>query len=202
MSTTSSASPAVVRSHSSSRRQQSYTTSPAERPQRAQSTKVRPAAISRSNSQTHSQSRPPPASQQAALVNVARRDYETTNVARPPSSRRSSSRDESHAPPTTPGRTDSTRSTHRTSARPAHIRYSSDMSTAPVVVANGGSTLVQATAASAERGDKPIPSSSGSTKRRTTISAQTGEWGLGKTIGAGSMGKVKLAKNLDNGEQV
>lgn len=42
----------------------------------------------------------------------------------------------------------------------------------------------------------------GSAKRRTTINAPTGEWTLGKTIGAGSMGKVKLAKNLETGEQV
>lgn len=44
--------------------------------------------------------------------------------------------------------------------------------------------------------------SGGSTKRRTTVTAVTGEWTLGKTIGAGSMGKVKLAKNLETGEQV
>jgi hypothetical protein len=41
------------------------------------------------------------------------------------------------------------------------------------------------------------------TKRRTNINApNTGSWGLGKTIGAGSMGKVKLAKNAETGEQV
>jgi len=40
-------------------------------------------------------------------------------------------------------------------------------------------------------------------KRRTTITApSTGTWALGKTIGAGSMGKVKLAKNAETGEQV
>ena len=44
--------------------------------------------------------------------------------------------------------------------------------------------------------------SSSSNKRRTTITAQTGQWALGKTIGAGSMGKVKLAKNIETGEQV
>lgn len=39
-------------------------------------------------------------------------------------------------------------------------------------------------------------------KRRTTITApNTGTWALGKTIGAGSMGKVKLAKQQDTGEQ-
>lgn len=39
-------------------------------------------------------------------------------------------------------------------------------------------------------------------RRRTTIDAQTGHWELGKTVGAGSMGKVKLARNKDTGEQV
>jgi hypothetical protein len=39
-------------------------------------------------------------------------------------------------------------------------------------------------------------------KRRTMISTPTGQWALGKTIGAGSMGKVKIAKNIETGEQV
>ena len=39
-------------------------------------------------------------------------------------------------------------------------------------------------------------------KSRTTIPAQTGNWILGKTIGAGSMGKVKLARRAEGGEQV
>lgn len=39
-------------------------------------------------------------------------------------------------------------------------------------------------------------------RRRTTVSTPTGQWALGKTIGAGSMGKVKLAKNMETGEQV
>lgn len=38
-------------------------------------------------------------------------------------------------------------------------------------------------------------------KRRTTITTPSGQWALGKTIGAGSMGKVKLAKNMETGEQ-
>lgn len=40
------------------------------------------------------------------------------------------------------------------------------------------------------------------TRRRTMITASSGQWALGKTIGAGSMGKVKLAKNVESGEQV
>lgn len=39
-------------------------------------------------------------------------------------------------------------------------------------------------------------------KSRTTIPAQSGNWILGKTIGQGSMGKVKLARRAEGGEQV
>jgi len=199
MSAASSASPAVVRSHSSSRRQSSYTTSLADRPHRIQSTAghssstpsgpVRPVSLSYSHNRTPS---PPEHPLQAT---VARRDHEITNVARPPSSRRSSSRDRSArvAPP--PTRTESTRSTRRNSSR-GHSRYNPDMGT------NGGPTPVTPSGTLMAPSDAQAPSSSGSNKRRTTISAQTGQWALGKTIGAGSMGKVKLAKNLETGEQV
>ncbi|KAL8947410.1 MAG: hypothetical protein Q9222_006304 [Ikaeria aurantiellina] len=133
-------------------------------------------------------------SQQPQLANVARRDYETTNVARPSSSRRSSSRERSYAAPPPPKRTESTRDSRRQSGRPSHSRNSSHAA-AP----NGASTATP---------PRPPPSEStaqgngGAAKRRTTIPAQTGQWSLGKTIGAGSMGKVKLAKNLETGEQV
>lgn len=39
-------------------------------------------------------------------------------------------------------------------------------------------------------------------QRKTTIKGESGTWVLGKTIGAGSMGKVKLARKLDGSEQV
>lgn len=39
-------------------------------------------------------------------------------------------------------------------------------------------------------------------QRKTTIHGATGTWVLGKTVGAGSMGKVKLAKKQDGSEQV
>jgi len=39
-------------------------------------------------------------------------------------------------------------------------------------------------------------------RRRTEVKAQTGTWSLQKTIGQGSMGKVKLAKNQETGEVV
>lgn len=39
-------------------------------------------------------------------------------------------------------------------------------------------------------------------RSRTTIPTQSGKWLLVKTIGAGSMGKVKLARKEDGSEQV
>ena len=38
--------------------------------------------------------------------------------------------------------------------------------------------------------------------RKTSIHGSSGAWNLGKTIGAGSMGKVKLARKVDGSEQV
>ena len=75
------------------------------------------------------------------------------------------------------------------------------MSTA-TTVAYDGPPAVQTPIPARTQSDAAVPGSSGSVKRRTTIEAQTGQWSLGKTIGAGSMGKVKLAKNLETGEQV
>ena len=119
-----------------------------------------------------------------------------TNVAVPPSSRRSSSREgSSHtAPP--PKRTESTRDSKRASARSgSHAREASQgsavLDAAPPVQTPGG-LKHSAVAMQGNAG----------TKKRTTIDAQTGKWALGKTIGQGSMGKVKLAKNVETGEQV
>lgn len=75
------------------------------------------------------------------------------------------------------------------------------MSTTEATVANGASTN-QAAPGTRTYLDTNHQGNAGSAKRRTTIVAQSGEWTLGKTIGAGSMGKVKLAKNLETGEQV
>ncbi|KAL6717996.1 Serine/threonine-protein kinase [Lecanora helva] len=201
MSAASTASPSVVRS--SSRRQPSYNTPTSDRSQRAASTTAKapstPTRMLRSTSQSQTHARTPSASQQASLAGVARRDYETTNVARPPSSRRSESQDRNYAPQT-PKRTESTRESRRTSSRPGHSRNNSKMSTTNTAVADGPAARTPSTSRMAS--DAVISGSGGSAKRSTTISAQTGQWALGKTIGAGSMGKVKLAKNLETGEQV
>lgn len=197
MATASTTTPAIVRS--SSRRQPSYTAPSEDRPRRAPSNASKPpttpGGLPRSNSQTR-----PSSSQQTALAGVARRDHETTNVARPQSSsHRSSSRDGSYATPT-PKRTDSTRESRYTSSRPSHSRNNSRMSAADAGTAAAPS--LQTPAGTRFHPDTAPHGNSGATKRRTTVTAQTGEWTLGKTIGAGSMGKVKLAKNLETGEQV
>ena len=191
------ASPSVARSSSSSRRPQPFN-SP-EKPHRTQSashrnTTAAPASPQRAQSHSQSHSRTH-SSQQANLTNVARRDYEQTNVAHPPAaSRRSMSRDRSSAAP--PPRTDSMRgsSRQRTSSATRHQRYASD--------AQGSQVPVDGATAESGGGRMAPGSSSSQQKRRTAITAQTGQWTLGKTIGAGSMGKVKLARNTETGEQV
>jgi serine/threonine protein kinase KIN1/2 len=204
-SAASSASPAIARSSSHASRR--YVPPSADLPHRAQSTTTRPSSSSTghraTSSRSHSYDRPPP-SNQAALTNAARRDYENPNLARPSSSRRSSSREGQHQESSQSYRSESTRTSHRSGSRHGHShghsRHSNDMSGAATVVANGGSTPVPSSTVTAPS-ERSAPSS-GQPRRRTTITAQTGSWALGKTIGAGSMGKVKLAKNLETGEQV
>lgn len=157
-----------------------------QRPHRSQSTRV--------GSSGH---RPSGSGQSAGLSNVAQRDFEQGNLAQPSSStRRSMSRDQERDRTQYPSRTDSVRAgTHRTTGSRGtnSERYASIDGTSqpPPPPSNGvPSDPTQA---------RPQPSQG---RRRTTIDTQTGKWGLGKTIGAGSMGKVKLAKNLETGDQV
>jgi serine/threonine protein kinase KIN1/2 len=208
-SAASSASPSIARSSShTSRRHPTYAPPSADIPHRAQSTTTRPSSSTAghrsTSSRSHSYDRHPPSNQAAA--NVARRDYENPNVARPPSSRRSTSREGQYQEPSTQAyRSEPTRATHRSGSRHgqshSHSRHTTEMSGAATAVANGGSTPVQPSNATTAPSERPAPTS-GQPRRRTTITAQTGQWALGKTIGAGSMGKVKLAKNLETGEQV
>jgi len=119
------------------------------------------------------------------------RDYEReqTNVAQ--YSKRSSSRD---GPPpessSRPQRRSSQHSPHHASPPAADM---------PATVANNAGPVPGGHAAAAD------PRATGAHKpsrSRTTIPTQSGKWILGKTIGAGSMGKVKLARKEDTGEQV
>nr|OQO22273.1 hypothetical protein B0A51_09330 [Rachicladosporium sp. CCFEE 5018] len=122
------------------------------------------------------------------MATVARNDYEQTNLARPPSgSRRSESHDRSTSTQQ-PARTESSR-TSSGHAR-TQSRYDPNAPQTAPPASNGASV--------------PDNRSSNPTnlRRRTTVDTQTGHWDLGKTIGAGSMGKVKLARNKETGEQV
>ena len=192
------ASPSVARSSSTSRRPQPFNSTP-EKPHRTQSASHRNTGIpsaSPQRTQSHSQTHGRTPSQQANLNNVARRDYEQANVAHPPStSRRSMSRDRNNAAPHPP-RTDSMRasSRQRTSSTTRHQRYGSET--------QGSSAPVDGVAPESTTARAPPGSSGSQQRRRTAITAQTGQWTLGKTIGAGSMGKVKLARNQETGEQV
>ncbi|RDW71910.1 non-specific serine protein kinase [Coleophoma crateriformis] len=178
MATTSLASSALERTPSSRRAQPSAATAPA----RSHSSRTKhsvPPSPSRSSSghrRTSSRHRTEDTPSQA--------NYETSNVAH--SSRRSSSRDR---PSTTRSESSRSASVHRSHHR---NRYSSDMSTA---VANGGGPAPVVAPAESRHAGR-------SGRSRTTIPAPTGNWILGKTIGAGSMGKVKLARRAEGGEQV
>ena len=177
MATTTSTSPIVERT-SSSRRNQSQSI-----PSRAQSTRTKSTAVPSSPQRTTSTSHHRTSSRHGPVDDSLLQNYESANVSQPT---RSSSKD-----PPQHSRSESQR--HSDHHRHHRSRPSSDMSTA---VANGGGPAPVVV---------PIESRhSGRTsgKSRTTIPAQTGNWVLGKTIGAGSMGKVKLARRVEGGEQV
>ncbi|PVH83196.1 serine/threonine protein kinase-like protein Kin1 [Cadophora sp. DSE1049] len=174
--TASSGSPTVERSNL--RRHQSSSGTSRSHSTRTKST-VPPPSPSRTHSTHHHRS----SSRHGAVEDVLpQANYETSNVAH--TSRRSSSKDRPLPP-----RTESSKGVgHRRSSH----RYSSDMTSA---AANGGGPAPVVTPQESRQ--------SGRTgKSRTTIPAATGNWVLGKTIGAGSMGKVKLARRVEGGEQV
>ncbi|KAI0968164.1 hypothetical protein F4678DRAFT_204572 [Xylaria arbuscula] len=120
-------------------------------------------------------------------------DYETTNVAH--QSTRSSSKD--RPPPVSRG-AESKGVHRRASTRSNHSSHNSDMAATSAANNNGPAAVppvMQAAADARATGAKQRTS-------RTSIPTQSGKWTLGKTIGAGSMGKVKLARREDGAEQV
>lgn len=192
-----STSPTVVRSQSTSSRPPRA--APSDLPHRTRSAAVRSSTSSQPppqghyyHSKTPSYDRRPP-SNYAALESVARRDFEASNVARMPS-RREPSSERSQDRSSTASRTESTRKHSRNPSSSAHQRESVDMMATPM--REGAADFSQhATGAHG-------PTAASQPRRRTSITTPTGQWALGKTIGAGSMGKVKLAKNMETGEQV
>ncbi|RMY62603.1 hypothetical protein D0865_00322 [Hortaea werneckii] len=174
----------------------SASSSERDRPQRTQSTTTRPAGVAASPRRSASSSQAPTAhthprdtrQPSGGLQGVARNDYEQANVAPPASSSRRS--ESSHDRPmngVNPTRTESMRQPN------THARTASRYNDQPTP-ANGSHGTHQ--------GESGRATGSTNLRRRTTIDAQTGHWDLGKTIGAGSMGKVKLARNKETGEQV
>lgn len=124
---------------------------------------------------------------QGNLNHVARRDSEQLNLARPSAAHRIDSREQ----PSRDGgmsRADSTRNGQP--ARYTHSRHQSEANSS----INGTSHEASSRQAGSETLHAP--------RRRTTVEAKSGVWELGKTIGAGSMGKVKLARHRDTHEQV
>ncbi|GMF72761.1 unnamed protein product [Aspergillus oryzae] len=204
MSTTapSSASPSVVRSHSTTSRPPSYRpVVSSDNPHRTRSVAVRPATAHQSSPQHHhhhsqhyhshshsksqSYDRRPP-SNQAVFDNIARRDLE-----HPVSTRRSNSRERSQERPSTAYRAEPpSNKHHRNLSVQGHQRDSIDMAAAGPVMAEGVAGPQQiASGSRLHPGTMP-------SKRRTTITTPSGQWALGKTLGAGSMGKVKVAVKI------
>jgi hypothetical protein len=172
MATSASVSPAAVE-RSGSRRAQSQSQST---PSRSQSTRTKPAAATGSPASANHRTS---SSRHRGIDEILpQADYETSNVA--DATRGSSSKD----PRAESGRS---ASAHQRSTS----RYTSNMPSLPA--SNGGPAPLVVPGETKHK-------TSG--KSRTTIPAQTGNWVLGKTIGAGSMGKVKLARRVEGGEQV
>ena len=195
-----SAAPTAVRSPSISSRPPGGTT---ELPSRRRSSTSRPTSSSNRSSSRSQPNEPPPVSSQAALAQVGKRDFETSNLVRRSSSRRSNSRDGEDGTQrryNVPSPTQY-RERHRTNS----ARNSIEMSPTPAMTGNAATAPTQSESHSAyaDRTDRGASSAHPPVaRRRTSITTSTGTWALGKTIGQGSMGKVKLAKNVETGEQV
>ncbi|KAH9907346.1 hypothetical protein F4778DRAFT_533465 [Xylariomycetidae sp. FL2044] len=179
-------------------------------PTRAHSTRSRPTAASttsnnppphRSVSTSHSHhhrhhshhSRPDSSTGRPVQDILPQQDYETSNVGH--QSKPSSSKDR---PPPVSRAADS-KGVHRRSSNRSHHAHDNDMAGPTAVANNAGPAAIppvmQAAVDARATGAKQRTS-------RTSIPTQSGKWILGKTIGAGSMGKVKLARKEDGSEQV
>ncbi|KAL9050318.1 MAG: hypothetical protein Q9162_006706 [Coniocarpon cinnabarinum] len=206
MSSSNHASSTPTRSSSSSRRPTPNEVS--DLPFRAASTSQRSPVPSRSNAAQTASNRPPSSSRQAQLATVARRDFEQADLPHG-SSRRSSSvgrrdTDRQQAWGWDEAMADANnRHGQRASSRGAGSRHNSGIDSRNIPRTNGTSAT--------EHGHQRTPSNAtgaGTSNnkdikdgRRVQVQCQTGTWSLLKTVGAGSMGKVKLAKNQDTGEQ-
>jgi hypothetical protein len=76
------------------------------------------------------------------------------------------------------------------------------MSETATAVSKDSPTPVRVPAAPADHPERYGHSSQARGKRPNTVNGKSGVWYLGKTIGAGSMGKVKIARLSDTTETV
>ena len=190
MSRASSYSPGVVRSHSTSSSSSRFpprnSSSSANTPQRTRSAATRPSpsAQDRYHHQYHHHLHHSPSS------------HSPSNHSRSQSQQASYDRKVVHYE-TTPS------SSRRQSPANGHHHHNMAAVAAATTV---GPVMHDEAVASAPTGYLHAPTHPPSVpvqpKRRTTVTTPSGQWALGKTIGAGSMGKVKLAKNMETGEQV
>ncbi|ENH69631.1 Protein kinase kin1 [Fusarium oxysporum f. sp. cubense race 1] len=130
---------------------------------------------------------------------VPQNDYESSRLAASANHQRSSSKER---PPPARG-PDPSRAHRRSSSRSKNNHHSPHPEMPPS--ANPPSNGAGNGTASQQHGHADAPprtSTSKHARSRTVIPTQSGKWMLGKTIGAGSMGKVKLARKEDGSEQV
>ncbi|KAK3672585.1 Serine/threonine-protein kinase [Recurvomyces mirabilis] len=140
---------------------------------------------------------PPPAYSNGAQQQdrLHRAQSTTTRPVAPSSPRRSASTSQTSSSAPTHTRAESMRQSSG-HAR-TQSRYADQPTPAPS--SDGGPPSI---ATEQSRSTTQTTTTNSNLRRRTTIDATTGHWDLGKTIGAGSMGKVKLARNKATGEQV
>ncbi|KIL93377.1 camk camkl kin1 protein kinase [Fusarium avenaceum] len=129
---------------------------------------------------------------------VPQNDYESSRLASKANAthQRTSSKDQQPSPARGP---DPSRAHRRSSERSKnnHHNPQPDMAPSASAPSNGAGN------GNAGHADAPPRTSTSKHARsRTVIPTQSGKWMLGKTIGAGSMGKVKLARKEDGSEQV
>lgn len=188
MSAAASATPATVEAQGMPRREGQGTSSRRDgqsysHPSRTQSTRSRPSTVVPSPVRANS-SNSRPTSRRVVDDVPPQQEYEIASVAQ--SSRKRSTDRSNHT------RTESTRSGHHRSSSRHYAASDMTGTTAVASVAAGPAPVV-------------VPLEQRATRQgrsRTVIPAQTGNWILGKTIGSGSMGKVKLARRVDGAEEV
>jgi len=141
--------------------------------------------------------------QQAPVVvqrqQSSRHQRQSSSASRPTTSSRPVDPNSLHPPSSRDPEAPRSAPSAASSNRPPNSRTASAMSEAQSVTTNG---------TSAQGPSVGIPDDGNRQShhpqrpKKTSIQGSTGTWILGKTIGAGSMGKVKLARKSDGSEQV